>query len=84
MLLLQKVPGQAKWMCRQCGFNSHLQRSVKRHIENIHLKLKFMCHFCEKDFPREDRRREHYTAAHGLTLPRSAIREMALEAGLER
>lgn len=41
---------ERKFQCNKCNFFSKKKDTLKNHIEQIHLKLKRMCEFCEKAF----------------------------------
>ena len=81
--LVERLPG-GDWACRQCDYktSSCRRRIVVRHIKNMHLKITYLCLYCEQEFSRPDKRKEHIKTIHNLDILPSDIAIMAKDKGL--
>jgi len=57
--------GTDRHECEQCGKHFVYKRHLLRHLVN-HTDVKLPCSFCDKQFTRQDKLKEHLREAHGI------------------
>ena len=55
---------ESKFKCSECGKNFQCNANLRRHISNIHEKVKYPCNFCEKVYSDRQRQRAHIKKTH--------------------
>ena len=55
----KKFHSEAAYNCNECEESFKLKKNLKRHIENVHLKVECCCEICGQRFPRQDSLKRH-------------------------
>lgn len=64
MLRIQGQDGLAFWQCSDCAYNSKKSTDVRKHVERLHMDLKYYCSHCELTFRSMTDLRSHSKRVH--------------------